>query len=179
MKKFIFAFIATVMLTGVSFGQSVQNPTEDEVKDGLATILQNIIEQQTVVYKSGMSYAQFKAALYKDNKASTTLPKEGDDLFKKTYSYIVKGGATKAQLKNDGFKEMAAAIIYADNYEKAHPGSDGGIAVCGGLSPDSFNPAFSSISGRGPCAWWQIGCWFNEIFGDLGPIIITILIGLL
>jgi len=92
MKNFIFAFIAMIMLTGVSFGQSLREPTEDDVKDGLATILQNIINQQTVVYKSGMSYAQFKAALYKDNKAPTTLPKEGDDLFKKTYSYCKRRG---------------------------------------------------------------------------------------
>lgn len=178
MRKFIFAFIAMLMLTGISFGQSVQNPTEDEVKDGLATILQNIISQQTVVYKSGMSYVQFKAALYKDNKVPTTLPKEGDDLFKKTYSYIVKGGATKEQLKKDGFEEMAAAIVYAQNFEKAHPGADGGIAVCGGLSPSSFNPAFSSVIGKGPCSWWQIGCWFHQIFAPYDTMILCILLGI-
>jgi|GEM_PF-5568182 len=73
---------------------------------------------------------------------------------------------------------MAAVIKYVEKFEKVNPGADGGVAVCGGLSPSSFNPAFSSVTGKAGCKWYQIGCWFHEIFSPYDTMILCALFGI-
>ncbi|MGB6092467.1 MAG: hypothetical protein WBF83_01760 [Moheibacter sp.] len=156
MKNLFFAFIAFVMMSGASFGQNLNKPTKEQVEIYLAESMEEFIRNLGIFYKDGQSYNQFKAELYKSKKASSTIPKEGEALLKKTYSYIVKGGATKAQIQKDGVKEMMDAATYIKN--------NGNDYLLFGVS--NYNElADGGVSGKSPCKWYQLNCWFNLILG--------------
>lgn len=167
MKKLLFAFIATIMLTGVGFGQK-QQPTQEQVEMALVERMAEFIKNLGTFYKNGQTYDQFKAELYKSKKAPTTLPKEGEDLLKKAYSYLVKGGATKEQVRKDGVKEMVNALKFIDK-----SGNDYSLF---GVSNEA---ALSDINvaGKYPCKWWQIGCHLKEIFDISIKDILEIILG--
>lgn len=174
MKKFIFAFIATIMLTGGAFGQT--QPTKEQVEARLTEGMAEFIKNLETFYVKGQSYEQFKISLYRNKHAPSTIPKEGDDLLKKAYSYLTKGGVTKEQIKKDGMKEFGMAVYFVYNFELSNRGKDGSAVLFGVENANSLNYMnhIQKIQ-NGPCRWWQIGCWFQEIFGDLSPIIIEII----
>jgi|GEM_PF-2164937 len=156
MKKFILAFIAIVLVSSVSFGQKSSQPTKEQIENGLAEEMEEFIKNLGVFYRNGQSFEQFKAELYKNKNVPSAIPKQGEELLKKAYSYLKKGGATKQQIKKDGIKEMMEAISFIKN--SGNEFSLYGVSAASSLSDNG-------LTSKSPCKWWQLNCWFNEILG--------------
>src|SRR5690606_26837122 len=103
MKKFIFAFIATVMLTGVSFGQeSLNKAIMVMAVDGAKPHHQKGTDLQTFITESGAVSAQEKAFMTKLHEFLES-NKSGKDIFN-TYN-----GKEVGDLKN--YKNSGNALF--------------------------------------------------------------------
>ena len=160
MKKLLFGLIATVIF---GFVGNAQRATKESVRVSLSEGMVSIVQALKPAYKSGITFETFEKTVV-GNSLNT---KQGRKLLVKVYEYESKGTSRDQILKEYSGSEMAEACLFINDVYKNNPKSDG-RELFGGTTGD-FNPYPATIQGKsGPCRWWQLGCWANQIFGDAG-----------
>ena len=160
MKKFIFGLVAVVMFGFVGNAQKV---TEESVRYSLSEEMVSLVSALKPAYRNGATFETFEKVVI----GNSTKTKEGSALLKKVYEYTTKSTSKEEILRSYSGSEMAAACLYMNDVYKANPNSDG-RELFGGTTGD-FNPYPATIQGKSaPCAWYQLGCWAHQIFGEAG-----------
>lgn len=164
MKNLLFGLIATVIF---SFTGNAQK-TQEEMKQLLASEMVSFTNAMKPAYQQAKDYDEFEKTVCGD----WTPTKEGEALLKAAHTYISKKTSDADILKSYSGKEMAAvALLHNENLKRDIHSS--GIEIFGGTTGD-FNPYNATLRGtEGGCRWYQIACWFSEIFGPTaGPKIL-------
>ena len=161
MKKLLFGLIATVLFSVIG---NAQRMTQEDVRLLLAKQMVSFTDAMKPAYQQAKDFKEFETIVCGDWLSKTT--KEGHALLNASYSYISKN-TTDAQILNSySGKEMAAVVLLHNENLKKGIKSDGS-EIFGGTTGD-FNPYASTVTGR--CRWYQLACWFDEIFGPVaGP----------
>ena len=176
MKKLIFGLIAVVMF---SFVGNAQRITKEQVRENLAEGVVSMVNALKPAYQKGDTFYNFQKKVIGSAKNT----EEGTNLLKKVFAYVEKGTSNEEILKSDSGSEMGAACIYLNELYKNNPKADGSELF--GSTTGDFNPYNATILGKaGPCKWWQLGCWLNEIFGNAGgtaimTAVVTLIISLI
>ena len=156
--------LATFIFTSFSVSaQKVKKSNSDiiEVKQKLKKSMSLFVENTRPFYKEGMSFNRFKVALV--GKGINFLPIEGEALLSKTFSYLENASSSKRIIKYDSGKEMAAALLFTVNHNKSNKKRNG-VAALFGSSTGNIFPS-NSFESAAACKWYQLGCWWNAVFG--------------
>jgi hypothetical protein len=172
MKKLIFGLIAVVMFSNVGNAQKI---TKEQVRLDLAEGVVSLVNALKPAYEKGDSFDNFQKKIIGDTRST----EEGSNLLKKVFLYVEKGTSSKEILKSDSGSEMGAACLYLNELHKKNPKADGSELF--GSTTGDFNPYDATILGKaGPCKWYQLGCWLNQIFGDeAGGLIMDIVVAII
>jgi hypothetical protein len=168
MKKLLFGLIATVLFSATGNAQKV---TQESVRLQLANAMVSFTNAMKPAYSQAKNFDDFEKIVCGD--WSSTNSKEGHALLQASYNLIAKKTTDAEIVRSYSGKEMAAvALLHNENLKNNINSS--GIEVFGGTTGD-FNPYTTNVEGR--CRWYQIACWFEEIFGPVaGPKILNFLI---
>ncbi len=164
MKNLVFGLIATVIF---SFGAMAQRQTQEEVRLLLANEMVSFTNAMKPAYQQAKDFNGFEKIV-----CGNWIPtKEGHELLLASYNLIVKKTSDADIVKSYSGKEMAnVVLLHNENLKKDINSS--GIEIFGGTTGD-FNPYPTMIEGR--CRWYQLACWFDEIFGPIwGPKALTV-----
>lgn len=167
--------LALVMLISVNVSAQKQQFSKSEVenvKKNLRKTMNSFVEGVKPYYKDGISYSAFKRNLIGENFVKITV--EGDALLKKSYTYISKNVTSKEILAKDNGEEIAKAYIFTTEYNKKNNSKNGDFVLFGNPTGNTFPDTI--LNKEAPCRWYQLGCWFNHIFGDYADEIFGILI---
>lgn len=178
MKKFLFGLIATVFF-GLS--ANAQKFTKEEARMYAAKAYVNFKNSLSEYQKNSKSYEHFITIIV--NPTGNTFPKEGSNLLKVAYNDLKNRTSDESILKNYSGKEIADALRYLkNNPNKTEEDLFGlkntektSLQTKGGPNGD-IKIAYLDENTVG-CRWWQIRCWFGEIFGpELGDKVLKALI---
>ena len=166
MKNLVFGLIATVLFSTIGNAQKV---TQESIRLQLANAMVSFTNAMKPAYSQAKSFEDFEQIVCGDWKAT----EEGHALLQASYNLIAKKTTDAEIEKSYSGKEMAAvALLHNENLKKNI--SSTGVEIFGGTTGD-FNPYTTNVAGR--CAWYQIACWFSEIFGpEAGPKILNALV---
>ena len=162
MKNLLFGLIATVLFSTTGNAQKI---TQESVRLQLANTMVTFTNAMKPAYEQAKDFEEFKQIVCGD----WTPTSEGKALLNASYNLISKKISDASIIKSYSGKEMAAvALLHNENLKKDIKSS--GIEIFGGTTGD-FNPYVTNVEGR--CRWYQIACWFSEIFGpEQGPKIL-------
>lgn len=169
MKNLVFGLIATVIFSVTGNAQE----TQEDVRLLLANEMVSFTNAMKPAYGQAKDFNGFEKIV-----CGNWIPtKEGRGLLQASYNLISKR-TTDAQIVNTySGKEMAAVVLLHNENLKKDIRSTG-IEIFGGTTGD-FNPYTTMLRGEDgevKCKWWQISCWFTEIFGpEAGPKILNAL----
>jgi hypothetical protein len=178
MKKILFGLIATVFF-GLS--ANAQKFTKEEARIYAAKAYVNFKNSLSEYQKNSKSYDHFISIVI--NPTGNNIPSEGANLLKIAYNDLKNKTNDETILKNYSGKEIADALRYLkknpnkteedlfglSNLEKTSLQGKGGPS---GEIMITFNEE-NTVG----CRWYQIRCWFSEIFGpELGDKVLKALI---
>lgn len=158
MKKLLFGLIATVLFSVSGNAQK----TQEEMRLILANEMVSFTNAMEPAYLQAKDFGAFERIVCGD-----WIPtKEGHALLQVSYNLISKKTTDAEIVKSYSGKEMAAVVLlHNENLKKDITSS--GVEIFGGTTGD-FNPYTTNVEGR--CRWYQLACWFSEIFGPVsGP----------
>lgn len=176
--------LSILVITLVSFSNAnAQNGkpalSNQEVQTGLVETFANFVESVKPFYSKGDTYNQFKRKALlgtTDTKPSLpVIPKEGENMLKKAYSYLSRGFTYSQIIKDGDYKTMGKAVVYISNQAKSKNKSfENTQSIIFGDDLLINNPFDAT---RKKCKWWQLACHLNDIFGDgVGDQIIQLII---
>ncbi len=168
MKKLVFGLIAIILF---SLNGNAQRNTQESVRLQLANAMFSFTNSMKPAYAKAKDFNDFEKIVCGTWLSKTT--QEGHALLQASYNLIANKTTDAAIIKSYSGKEMAAVtLLHNENLKKDIKSS--GIEIFGGTTGD-FNPYTTTVlrgDGEG-CRWWQIACWFSEIFGPVnGPKIL-------
>lgn len=165
MKKLLFGLIATVLFSATGNAQKV---TQESVRLQLSKAMVSFTDAMRPAYSQSKNFEDFEKIICGD--WSSTNSREGHELLQATYNLIANNTTNEEIVKSYSGKEMAEVVLLHNENLKKDKNSSG-IEIFGGTTGD-FNPYTTNIEGR--CRWYQIACWFDEIFGPTwGPKALT------
>jgi|SRR6478672_10138231 len=164
MKNLLLGLIATVIF---SFTGNAQE-TQEEMRQLLANEMVSFTNAMKPAYQQAKDFNDFERIVCGNWQPT----KQGLALLNASYNYIAKKTSDADIQKSYSGKEMAAvALLHNENLKKNIHSS--GIEIFGGTTGD-FNPYPATV---GRCRWYQVACWFDEIFGpEAGPKILHFLV---
>lgn len=178
MKKILFGLIATVF-----FGLSgnAQEISKEEARMYAAKAYVNFKNSLSEYQKNSKSYDHFISIVI--NPTGNTIPSEGANLLKVTYNDLKNKTSDESILKNYSGKEIAAALRFLKNNPNKTEGDLFGLknmektSLQGKGGPNGeIKITFFDENTEG-CRWYQVRCWFSEIFGpELGDKLLKAII---
>ncbi|WP_452231598.1 hypothetical protein [Lacinutrix sp. MEBiC02595] len=183
MKNFknVVSVITIALLMLVSFNVNAQKSeySKEQIEDVKTKLRQGMnlfVESVKPFYKKGMSFEEYKLVLIGKNNKNIT--KEGNALLGKAYSYLSKNKSSKDILTYDSGEEFARAFMFVNSQNKTNKSKSGDLILFGNPTGGTYP---NSIVGKAaaPCRWYQLGCWWNQIFGDYSDEILGLLLNLL
>ena len=168
MKNLLFGLIATVIFSVTGNAQK----TQEELRILMAKEMALFTNAMKPAYQQAKDFNEFERIICGDWLSKTTA--EGHALLQASYNLILKKTTDAEIIRSYSGKEMAAvALLHNENLKKNINSS--GVEIFGGTTGD-FNPYPAMIEGR--CRWYQIACWFDEIFGpQAGPKLLDAIVG--
>lgn len=73
---------------------------------------------------------------------------------------------------------MAKALVFVKKYNDDKKSNIGELVLFGNTFGEAF-PDSGAIRLAGPCKWYQLGCWWNLIFGDYSDEVLGIIIDII
>jgi hypothetical protein len=125
MKKLVFGLIATVMLSGFSFGQKLTAEQSKSVNEQMVKLVDNA--KDYLSKNNGASYNQFILDVTSNRKVATM---EGQQLLSKVYDFASKGTSTDEIMKSYDGKELLSVVALIK--AKGLIGDEATVAVFGG-----------------------------------------------
>jgi hypothetical protein len=166
MKNLLLGLIATVLF---STSGNAQKLTQEDVRLLLAEQMVSFTNSLKPAYGQAKDFNEFERIVCGDWLSKTT--KEGHALLNASYNLIAKKATDTQILKSYQGKEMGAVVLLHNENLKTNQHSDGS-EIFGGTTGD-FNPYNTVLR----CRWYQIACWFDEIFGpQAGPKILSVVV---
>ena len=170
--------ITTFIFTSLSVSaQKVKHTKGDviEVKQKLKKMMSIFVTNTRPYYKEGMSFNSFKIAL--TGNKNGVMAKEGEALLSKTFSYLENSSNSKRIINNDSGQEIAAALLFSMKYNKKNSMKNGDLILFGNSTGNTFPSSFMKTSSS--CKWYQLGCWWDFVFGEYAEIAMTVLVAIL
>ncbi len=147
----------------------------------------DFVEAVRPFYQPGDSYAQFKSKVlagYQSSGGKTTipiLPKEGEGMLFKAYTYLSSGKSAAAIAKEDDGKTIGLAYVFTlEEQQKGRSQIDAQAALFGGDAAALDKSALGKQM-RKRCKWWQLWChlisvvtWVNDHSDEISEAIIAV-----
>jgi hypothetical protein len=176
MKNLFLALVATILFSGVSWGQ--KEMTKEEARENAAKVMVSFTEALKPIYleSNPSNYQAFLNVLYPTTKPPLTT--EANTLLSDAYNYLKNNTSSLAIKRDYNGISLAKAAASVSNKENGIINLD--VLFTG--STGDFNPyeGPQSKSGGCNCKWYQVSCLLDCVFGDgVGSQIIQIIIGII